>query len=178
VTNIEFTSHLQLLGLRQADAAVLLRVTPRTIRRWCKGEQPVPGNVAELLQAWRRLHNARLPWAADFDSIFYEDNKQLRLHQDHARWLDAIRERVSARGGPAMPWRVHLRRRTATLGPAALSFYALLNGSFSLANYHRRDGAPDMNRDRPIIEDAVFCIAEAVGEAFRKYGLNWAEVLE
>jgi hypothetical protein len=28
-----------------------------------------------------------------------------------------------------------------------------------------------------MIEDAVVCIAEAVGEAFRKYGPNWAEVM-
>lgn len=177
MTDREFSTHLQLLGLRQVDAAVLLRVTPRTVRRWEKGEQPVPGTVADLLRAWRRLRKAGLPWAADFDSILCEDEKQLRLHQDHARWLDAIRERVAARGGSAMPWRVDLRQRTAILGPATLSFYALLNGSFSLANYYRRDGDPDMDRDRLMIEDAVVCIAEAVGEAFRKYGPNWAEVM-
>jgi transcriptional regulator with XRE-family HTH domain len=178
MTNGEFSRHLQLLGLRQADAAVLLRVTPRTIRRWEKGEQPVPDSLADLLQAWRRLHQAELPWAADFDSILAEDDKQLRLQQDHARWLDAIRERVAARGGPAMPWRVDLRRHTATLGPATLSFYALLNGSFSLANYHRRDGAPDTERDRQMIEDAVVCISAAVGEAFKKFGPRWSEIME
>jgi hypothetical protein len=29
-----------------------------------------------------------------------------------------------------------------------------------------------------MIEDAVVCIAEAVGEVFRKYGPNWAEIVE
>lgn len=175
MTRQEFSDNLKILGLLQADAAVLLRVTPRTIRRWEKGDQPVPDAVADLLQAWRRLHEAGLPWAADFETILDRDDDQLKRHQDHALWLDAVRQRVTARGGPAMPWRVDLRRRTATLGPATVSFYPLLNGSFSLANYRRRDTYPDMERDRQLIEDAVASIAAAVAAAVKESGPNWAE---
>ena len=41
-----------------------------------------------------------------------------------------------------------------------VSFYVLTNGSFSLGNYTRKDGDPDVQRDQEFIEDAAYCIAK------------------
>jgi len=43
-----------------------------------------------------------------------------------------------------------------------VSFHKLRNGSFSLSYYARRDQPPDVARDWEFIEDAAFCIAEAM----------------
>ena len=137
----------------------------------------MPGTIAALLQAWRRLHDAKLPWAADFDAVIYKNDRQLKAHQDHALELDDVLSRVKTRGGPATPWRVNLRKRNAVLGPVTVSFYPLTNGGFSLASYHRRDIDSDPKRDRQIIEDAVFCIANAVAQAVVEYGPDWADIL-
>jgi len=59
-----------------------------------------------------------------------------------------------------LPWAVSLPESEATLGRIHVSFYKLQNGGFSLSVYSRRDGVhPDVRRDWPFIEDAVFCIA-------------------
>ena len=42
------------------------------------------------------------------------------------------------------------------------SDYKLASGSFSLANYRRKDGQPDVERDWEAIEDAAACIAQAM----------------
>jgi hypothetical protein len=43
-----------------------------------------------------------------------------------------------------------------------VSYYKLASGSFSLANYRRKDGEPDVERDWEAIEDAAACIAQAM----------------
>ncbi len=43
-----------------------------------------------------------------------------------------------------------------------ISYYKLASGSFSLANYRRKDGQPDVERDWEAIEDAAACIAQAM----------------
>lgn len=43
-----------------------------------------------------------------------------------------------------------------------VSYYKLASGSFSLANYRRKDGSPDVQRDWEAIEDAAACIAQAM----------------
>ncbi len=40
---------LQRLGLTQGRGAALLGVTDRTMRRWCAGQQDVPGPAVRLL---------------------------------------------------------------------------------------------------------------------------------
>ena len=55
----ELQEHLTLLGLDQLQAAQLLSVTPRTLRRWLAGEE-VPGPVEQAFRAWRRLHERNM----------------------------------------------------------------------------------------------------------------------
>ena len=165
MTSAEFNHHLEMLALKQGDAATLLRVTPRAVRRWQSGEQAVPGTVAELILVWRQLHSARLPWGADLESIWYGDDDQIPLYQEHDKALAALLRRVDARGGPTAPWRVNLKEHNATIGPMVVTFYKLLSRSFSLAHYRRRDREPDPYRDQSLIEDAVAAFAAAVAKA-------------
>ena len=165
MTNLELNRSLDMLRLTQADLAARLGVTPRTVRRWQVGEQPIPIWVHEVLKAWHQLHARNLPWGADLESIWYGDDDQIRRHEDHDKALAALLQRVRARGGPAAPWRVNLREHSATLGPMSVRFYRLASDSFSLANYRRGDVPPDAHRDQPLIEDAVAAFAAAVGAA-------------
>lgn len=164
----EFDQCLEALRLRQSDAAVLLQVEPRSVRRWQTGEQAVPANVAALLKAWLQLAKAHLPWTADMESIWRGDADQMERHRDYALELTALLERVAARGGPATPWRIDLKKCSATLGPVTVSFYALANGGFSLSHYRRADKDHDTQRDRQLVEDAIAAFAEAVGNARRE----------
>jgi hypothetical protein len=176
MTNEEFNEHLRVLGLKQHDAATLLRVTARAVRRWQSGEQKVPGTVAELVTVWRQLHAANIPWGADLESIWYGDDDQIRRHQDHDKALAAVLRRVEERGGPAAPWRVNLKDYSAQLGPMVVQFYKLLSGSFSLASYRRADRAPDPYRDRALIEDAVAAFSAAVTKVRSHHpGDEWDE---
>jgi hypothetical protein len=46
---------------------------------------------------------------------------------------------------------VDRRRGRSKLGPMEISFYTLPNGGFTLANYTRQDGNPDVQRDRDLM---------------------------
>jgi len=155
----ELHDHLAQLGLTQADAAVLLGVDPRTVRRWGEGSQEIPGPAEQALRAWLRLHHRALVWRPDGEAITTDDAEMIARHREHAIGLDALLERVEARGGPAAPWQVDLERCVATLGPLHVSFYKLRNGGFSPQSYRRSDGPADTRRDWPLIEDAYACIA-------------------
>jgi hypothetical protein len=62
-----------------------------------------------------------------------------------------------------------LRTREVWLGNL-ISFYKLASGSFSLGPYRRTDKAPDIARDREMIEDAVYCISKALEKKSPQYG--------
>jgi hypothetical protein len=174
--NVEFNQHLEALNLKQSDAAALLRVTPRAVRRWQSGEQVIPGTVVELLTVWRQLQAATLPWGADLESIWYGDDDQIRRHQNHDKALAAILQRVKNRGGRPELWRVNLKRHNASLGNMTVNFYRLRSGSFSLAHYRCGDGEPNPHRDQTLIEDAVAAFAAAVGKARKERpGQSWDE---
>ena len=106
------------------------------------------------------MHERRLPWRPDSAAIDEDDQDQITRHREHAIVLSDLIARVEARGGPRTPWVVVRKRSRATLGPMEVSFYALANGGFSLASYTRKDGYPDVERDRELIEDAAYCIAK------------------
>ena len=155
----ELEQSLIRLNLSQTEAAQLLGVAPRTLRRWLEGEE-LPGPAEQAIRAWLRLHERRLPWRPDSTAIASHDQDQIAKHREHAINLSNIIGRVKARGGPRMPWVVDRQRSHATFGPMEVSFYMLTNGGFSLANYTRKDGNPDVERDRELIEDAAYCIAK------------------
>jgi transcriptional regulator with XRE-family HTH domain len=161
MTLAELRLILTRLELTQSEAAQLLGVTPRTVRRWLDGED-LPGPAEQALRAWIRLHERNLPWRPDAESIVDDDQDQIARHRAHAIRLDEILARVETRGGPRVPWSVDRDRQVATLGPLEVSYYKLASGSFSLANYRRKDGDPDVERDWEAIEDAAACIAQAM----------------
>jgi hypothetical protein len=165
VTPQQINDHLDALRLTPANAAQLLGVSARTVRRWLDGEEP-PGPAQAALQAWRVLDAHHLPWKPDSISIFENDRDQIERHRHHAQALAAMIESVNARGGPEHRWSVDLPRRVATFGPFEVDFYHLLNGGFSIAAYRRLgpDGS-NVERDKPYVEDAAFCIAEAFAKA-------------
>jgi hypothetical protein len=159
MTSKELEQSLLRLELSRTDAAQLLGVAPRTFRRWLDGDE-VPGAAEQAVRAWLRLHEHRLPWRPDSASIAEDDQDQIARLREHAITLSDIIARVEARGGPRTPWVVDRQRSRATLGPMEVTFYTLLNGSFVLASYTRKDGNPDVKRDRELIEDAAYCIAK------------------
>jgi hypothetical protein len=156
---VELQQSLLRLDLSQTEAAQLLGVAPRTFRRWLDGDE-IPGPAEQAIRAWLRLHERRLPWRPDSAAIAEDDQDQIARHREHAISLSDIITRVESRGGPRTPWTVDRNRSRATFGPMEVSFYTLSNGGFSLASYTRKDGNPDVNRDRELIEDAAYCIAK------------------
>jgi hypothetical protein len=159
MTSMELEQSVLRLGLLPAEAAQLLGVAPRTYRRWLDGEE-VPGPAEQAIRAWLRLHERRLPWRPDSAAIADDDRDQITRHREHAINLSGIIARVEAGGGPRTPWTVDRQRSRATLGPMEVTFYTLTNGGFSLGNYTRKDGNPDVLRDRELIEDAAYSIAK------------------
>ena len=163
----ELQEHIEALGLTQAEAAQLLGISPRTVTRWCTEGEEVSGPAEAALRAWRRLDARHLAWRPDSVSIVEDDAERIATHRQEAINLDDILRRVEARGGPQLPWAVSLPESEATLDRIHVSFYKLQNGGFSLSVYTRRDGVhPDLQRDWPLVEDAVFCIAQE----FEKHG--------
>jgi transcriptional regulator with XRE-family HTH domain len=163
----ELQEHIQALGLTQAEAAQLLGISPRTVTRWCAEGEEVSGPAEAALRAWRRLDARHLAWRPDSVSIVEDDAERIATHRQEAINLDDIQRRVEARGGPQLSWAVSLPESEATLERIHVSFYKLQNGGFSLSVYTRRDGVhPDLQRDWPLVEDAVFCIAQE----FEKHG--------
>jgi transcriptional regulator with XRE-family HTH domain len=160
MTGQEMQEHLRALNLTQAEAAQLLGVSNRTVTRWCGNAEEVSGPAEAALRAWRRLNERHLAWRPDSVCIVEDDTERIAIHRQEAINLDEILRRVEERGGPKLPWTVKLAESEATLGKVHVSFYKLHNGGFSLSVYSRRDGEhPDVKRDWPLIEDAIFCIA-------------------
>ena len=87
----------------------------------------------------------------------------LAAQRYYALGIDAMLERVHARGGPAIPWDVDLARQRATVGAVQLSFYVLEGGGFVPLSYRRLDELiPDPVRDQTLLEDGVACIARTL----------------
>jgi Helix-turn-helix len=163
MTKTELEQILLRLDLSQTEAAQLLSVAPRTVRRWLEGED-IPGPAEQAFRAWLRLHERGLAWRPDSVSIAAGDQDQVDRHREHTVSISDMVARVEARGGPRLPWTVDRERSCATYGPMAVSFYNLASGSFSLGTYTRKDSDPDVGRDWELIEDAAYSIAQAMAE--------------
>jgi hypothetical protein len=164
MADIDLTETLAFLGLYHAEAAQLLGVSTRTLRRWIEGEE-TPGPAQAALQAWRQLHTRHLAWKPDSIAIFEDDQAQIERARQHAREVDGIIKQVESRGGPKNPWSVNMTKCLATFGPFEVGFYKLQNGGFSFSSYWRKDGSPDPVRDRPYLEDAAYSISMAFSKA-------------
>lgn len=156
----EFGAQLHALRLPFAEAAQLLGVSERSVRRWTESEE-VPGTAAAAVRAWRHLDDHHLPWKPDAVSIFQDDQEQIRRMRDHSGVLCALIEEVEAAGGPANQWVVDIPKRRARTGHAEVSFYMLRNGGFSPSTYRRLDGVSPKEADRSDARDASYCIAQA-----------------
>jgi hypothetical protein len=160
VTPAEFRDHLAQLGLTQAEAAELLSVAPRTVRRWVEdGAGDTPGPAEHALRAWVGLQRRGLPWRPG-----NTDAEQIARYREHAIELYELLLRVEKRGGPSGSWTIDLDKGLATLGPMTVAFYKLRDGGFSPASYRRSDMPADPGRDWPLIEDAFACIAKAFAQ--------------
>jgi transcriptional regulator with XRE-family HTH domain len=157
------------LGLTQQEAATLLGVSPRSVRRWLEGEA-IAGPAEAALRAWQQLEARGLAWRPDSVTLFEENQQRIAVYRQEAMHLDALLERVAARGGPRLPWKVDLSECHATMEWASLSFYKLQHGGFSPSVYRRSDqqSPPDVERDRELIEDALYCIAAAFQKSERR----------
>jgi hypothetical protein len=164
MTANELNDHILALRVTPPEAALLLGVSHRTLRRWLEGED-VPGPAEAALRAWRTLADLHLPWKPDSVSIFEDDQDQIARHRRHTEELAALLKRVKARGGPKNPWTVDMSKYTATFGHFEVGFYKLQSGGFSLSTYRRKDEPPDLARDMAQIEDAAYCIATAFAKA-------------
>jgi hypothetical protein len=177
MSKIELQRCLSRLGLSDTEAALLLSVDPRTVRRWRTKPEEIPGPAEQALRAWVRLDERGLAWRPDGLAIGERDPADLArevvLHRNHAIELDSLLTRVQARGGPAAPWIVSLERRRADLGALSITFYAAANGSFSPQSYTRRDIEPDLRRDWHLIEDGLATVAAAIAKA----GPHWSETV-
>jgi transposase len=171
----EFQRSLSRLGLTPKDAALVFKVSMRTIQRWLQDPSTLPEPDEQLLRAWLRLHDAGLAWRPGCIDIGITDQKELDnligRHRNNLLDLDALLRRVKERGGPVAPWTVDLKSQTATLGPITIVFDPLVDGLFSPRTYWRRDDQSTKERDWPLIEDGFACIAQAIAKA----GPNWAE---
>ena len=175
MSSSELQTALSRLALSEAEAAQLLSVSPRTVRRWLEAPSEIPGPAEQALRAWLRLEQYGLAWRPDGIALGESDpaklGRQIVEYRRHAMELDSIVQRVQDRGGHSAPWVVDLGKRRATLGGLQLSFYALANGSFSPSSYTRHDLAPDLRRDRTLIQDGFAAIAIAI----QKAGKKWAD---
>lgn len=163
MTPAECRDHLAQLGLTQAEAAELLSVAPRTVRRWVEdGAGDTPGPAEHALRAWVGLQRRGLPWRPG-----NTDAEQIARYREHAVELYELLLRVEKRGGPSGSWTIDLDKGLATLGPMTVAFYKLRDGGFSPASYRRSDMPADPSRDWPLIEDAFACIAKAFAKRER-----------
>jgi transcriptional regulator with XRE-family HTH domain len=160
----ELDENLTALKVTPAEAALLLGVSARTLRRWLEGED-VPGPAEAALRAWLTLAHRNLPWKPDSVSIFENDQDQIARHRQHTQEQATLIKRVETRGGSRNPWTVDLEKCTATFGHFEVGFYKLQSGGFSLSTYRRKDVPPDVRRDMTDIEDAAYCIAAAFAKA-------------
>jgi DNA-binding transcriptional MerR regulator len=168
MTSHELRASLQALRLSPSEAAELLGVSERSLRRWGDNEgDEVPGPVEAALRAWIALDQRHLPWKPDTVSIFEGDKEQIQRMREHNLALHEVLKQVEARNGPTHVWSVDIPRARAVFGPHQVSFYRLGAGGFNVSTYHRKDAGPAQPEPADL-EDAVHAIALAFARARRQ----------
>lgn len=174
--------YLSVLKLSNAELSALLETSERTVQRWQSGQVPVPRAIERTLQAWLYLEYAGLPWRPDGVPLVHaHPNGKVTIALGFGTEtfinVEEILSEVAERGGASAPWIVDIGHRRATLGHAWIKFRPLLSGGFIPQSFGRTDIAPDLVRDRRIIEDGCARISNAIKQAFdMQHALNWYEV--
>jgi hypothetical protein len=162
----ELTSILSILGVDQDEAAQLLGIDARTMRRWSSKSEDIPGPAIVALRAWRAMQERQMNWKPDELSLLEDDQDQIAKYRNHIVDLNAALKEVEERGGPKSPWAVDLSKKSAIFGPFQVRFYELKSDKgFSLSSYRRRDQAPDLQRDMHFLQDAAYCYGKAINRA-------------
>jgi len=167
MTNYQLYEDLDLLDVGPHELADLLEVNVRTVNRWLDGTIETPTSTQRVVEAWKALKSANLPWRPNEIGISpFGIDKMMDLasrHQEHRKFIDDVCRTVEARGGSSLKWSVELDKGSAKSGDFHVSFYKLVDGNISLGTFRRSDGmTPDLVRDRYLIEDAIFSIRQAV----------------
>ena len=166
MTRPELEKCLRELGLPQVEAADLLSINHRTMRRYLEDPSQMPGPTEQALRAWQRLQRLGLPWRPDGVAVLCEDQeeweKQIALYRKDAVDLDAVLDRVKKRGGPAARWKVDLSRHRASFGDLWITFYDLPNGGFSPMQINLT--LLEHENYAALIEDGIACIAETIAK--------------
>jgi hypothetical protein len=120
--------------------------------------------VRQVFLAWLTLHRIGLPWRTGEQVSLLISPDELGKMMNHYRKKEVckILSSVRERNGPFIKWEVDLKNMVATLGPFTLRFFLLENGEFLPSTYHRSDIEPDFYRDKPFIEDGIYCIEQAL----------------
>lgn len=79
----DFLKDLDELGLTHVDAAKLLSVNVRTVRRWAKNPDKIPGATEKVVQAWLRLYRIGMSWRPDGLDVIGTDYSQ--IDEPHAK---------------------------------------------------------------------------------------------
>jgi prepilin-type N-terminal cleavage/methylation domain-containing protein len=175
MTKDELEQCLKQLGLSQTEAGQLLGVAPRTVRRWLS-EEEIPSPIAQLLETWCFLHQRHLPWGPHSVMVMEDDLERLSLERARNMNIEGMVARVQFRGGARLPWDVNVKKQYAELGAMRVSFITLPDRAFLLTSYRRSDQEPNAARDREFIEDAAWCIAQALEDEKATSGFTLLEI--
>lgn len=181
MTPAEVCEHLQLLGLSPVQAAKLLGVGLRTMRRWTDpGEADaqasdsqagqggsIPGPAEQALRAWLKLHRLGLSWRPGAEPLTSAGVTGGAGSALEAARLASMLQRVRERGGPAEPWDIDLGRGLARLGVRRVSFCRVTgagaSAGFVLQSAWREDARrgqeAGQGANAAALEDASACIA-------------------
>jgi hypothetical protein len=154
------------LGLTENETADLFGVHPRTVSRWSKADS-MPEQVKASFITWIRLKRLHLCWRPNAVALGQDNLSELAelisQHRIHTLEIYEVIERVKARGGPATPWKVDLKKGEASLGFMSIRFGLLPDGGFVPVDYSRSDELePDPARDQNLLHDGFYCIDQAL----------------
>lgn len=100
MTDAELLVSMTSLGFSQRTMIELLQVSERSIRRWLRGEYPVPDGVAKQIAEWNDRTNALVEELLGTEELpMYHSTRELWKAQPHTKpfplsWWIAVCARV------------------------------------------------------------------------------------